>query len=59
MAAPARPYTPARLAELLAKLHRQGVPVKRARLGPDGDLDIEIGSEPDGADAFDLVDMKR
>jgi hypothetical protein len=59
MTAPARPYTPAKLAELLAKLHKQGVPVKRARLGPDGDLDIEIGGGPDEADAFDLVDMKR
>ena len=56
---PARPYTAARLAELLAKLHKQGVPVTRARINADGELDIEIGGQPTRADPFDLVDMKR
>ena len=56
---PARPYTPAKLAELLAKLHKQGVPVTRARINTDGELDIEIGGKPSQADPFDLVEMKR
>ena len=53
------PYTPAKLAELLAAMHREGVPVRRARIAPDGALDIEIGAAATEADPFDLADMKR
>jgi hypothetical protein len=55
----ARPYTPAKLAELLAKLRAQGVPVTRAKVSPDGALDIEIAGAAESRDPFDLVDMKR
>ena len=58
MTAP-RPFTPAKLAELLAALRRQGVPVTRARLTPDGALDIEIDGTPANANPFDLADMTR
>ncbi len=54
-----RPFTPAKLADLLAKLRAQGVPVTRARVTPDGALDIEIAGQADSRDPFDLVDMKR
>ena len=55
----ARAYTPAALAQLLAKLHAQGVPVTRAKLTADGALDIEIAGHAESRDPFDLVDMKR
>jgi hypothetical protein len=54
-----RPYTPAKLAELLAALRRQGVPVTRARITPAGEVDIEIGGAPAEANPFDLADLKR
>ena len=55
----ARAYTPTALAQLLAKLHAQGVPVTRAKLAPDGSLDIEISGQAESRDPFDLVEMKR
>ena len=60
MTARARPFTPAKLAEAVAQMLAQGVPVKRAKLTADGALDIEIGAraESDELD-LDLRSMKR
>ena len=53
-------YTPARLAELLARLRDAGVPVRRARLAPDGSLDVELADPCVGdANPFDFVEMRR
>lgn len=59
MTARARPFTPAKLAEAVARLIAQGVPVTRAKLTPDGGLDIEIAGQAESRDPFDNVDMKR
>ena len=55
----ARALTPAKLAEIVARLHLQGVPITRAKLTADGVLDIEIAGKAESRDPFDLVDMKR
>ena len=60
MTARARPFTPAKLAEAVAQMIAQGVPVKRAKLTPDGALDIEIGARAESDDlALDLRSMKK